>query len=287
MVLSTQATPATNGPSTHRDVAAAATSAPAPVTKRSRRPRSGAMPPLRGLLPLAVLLGLWQAFGNAHSATFPPPSKWWTATRTLQDSGQLWGSIGQTLQAFLIALAAATVVGSIIGLALGSARSVDRAAGPTLEFLRTMPAAAIVPLFTLLLGFTLSMNITVVVLSALWPVMLSVRSAMQNINPLLFDVARTLRLSRAASIRKIVLPYLMPSVLTGLRVATPITLIITLLAEFLTNVPGLGALLNHAMNTYSSPTVYALVAITGIIALVVNSVIGQLEGYVLRYQQRG
>ena len=251
-----------------------------------RRRRGGYFPPVRGLLPLALFLAIWQLIGNPHSPYFPPPSQWWDGVNSLLSQGKLFPAVGATLEAFMIALVLATVIGSILGFLMGAAGRVDRALSSTLEFLRSMPSAAVVPVFVLIIGYNLRMKVTVVVFAAVWPVLLSTRSAARKANPLINDVARTLRLSRPTRLGKVVLPSMLPAILLGVQVAAPITLIITLLVEILTNVSGLGALLATAQNNFESAEVYGLVAVAGVIAVLLNFAVKMLEAYLTRYRPR-
>lgn len=252
--------------------------------RRSSRRSGGNFPPARGIAPLVVLLALWQILGTSGSPYYPRPSAWWSALSQLWNHGQLASAIGQTVEAFVLSLIIATVVGSVIGLLTGALRPADRSLSPTLEFMRAIPAAAVVPVFNLILGYHLSMTLSVVVFAAVWPVLLSTRAAVREMNPLLADVGRTLHLSRKAMIAKVYLPSMMPAVLVGVRVAAPLTLIITLLVEILTGVSGLGALISVAQRNFESAQVYGLVAVAGVLALIVNLVVVGLEARLNRYK---
>lgn len=250
------------------------------------RRRSSFFPPARGLALLVVLLVLWQVLGNSRSPFYPRPSAWWDALVPYWRSGKLWPATAETLEVFLSSLVIATLIGSVLGLLTGVVRKVDRSLNPTLEFLRNMPAAAVVPVATLILGFKANMQVTVVVFAALWPVLLSTRQAVRGMNPRLADVGRTLHLSRGAQLRKIFVPAVLPDVLVGVRVAAPITLIIALLVEILTNAGGLGALISTAQNDFESALVYGLVTIACALALIANYLVVAIEAYLGRYKAR-
>jgi ABC-type nitrate/sulfonate/bicarbonate transport system permease component len=85
-------------------------------------------------------------------------------------------------------------------------------------------------------------------------------------------------------VRKILFPSLVPSVLLGLRVAAPTVLIIVLLVEITTAVPGIGAQISTAQRNFDSATAYGMVCIAGILGLLVNALIQVVEGYLLRYR---
>jgi ABC-type nitrate/sulfonate/bicarbonate transport system permease component len=226
--------------------------------------------PVRGLLPLVALLGLWQLFGDANSPYFPPPSEWVTAVQPLVQNSTLWDAIGATSLTFVLGLLLATLIGAVIGTFVGASRAVDRALSPSLEFLRALPAASLVPVAALILGYTTSMKLVVVVLPATWPILLACRTARRSLSPVLLDVPRTLGLSRKDRALKILAPALLPSVLLGVRVAAPLALIITLLVEIITRVDGLGAVLGAAQANFLSAQVYGLLAVTGVLGYAVN-----------------
>jgi ABC-type nitrate/sulfonate/bicarbonate transport system permease component len=236
-----------------------------PVKKKAKQGT-----PIRGLLPLVALLGLWQLAGDPSSPYFPPPSEWVTAIEPLIENSTLWEAIGATALTFLLGLALATLIGSVLGTFIGASKAVDRALSPSLEFLRALPAASLVPVAALILGYTTSMKLVVVVLPATWPILLACRTARRGLSPVLMDVPKTLGLSRKDRALKILTPALLPSVLLGVRVAAPLALIITLLVEIITRVDGLGAVLGTAQANFMSAQVYGLLTVTGLLAYVVN-----------------
>lgn len=232
---------------------------------------------LTGLLPLGLLLLVWELVGSPDSPFYPAPSSWWPALFTRGQGEDIVPAIVDTIRTFGVGLALATVIGVSLGVSIGVSERADRAFGPLFEFARALPPAAIVPVATLLLGFDEPMKIVVVVLAAIWPIMLNTRTGVRTIDPVLLDAARSLRLSPSRLLRRVLLPAVTPSVLLGIRVATPVALVITLLVEYLTGVNGLGALVGDAQRTFQPARVYALIAITGLISLAVNSLVRSVE----------
>ena len=259
--------------------------------KATRKPaekqnKIGSRPPLRGLLPFVAFLALWQLFGTDDSTFFPRPSTWVPAVIEFAESGELVTALTGTAITFAAGLLLATAIGVVLGVVVGSIHFVDRMLNPLLEFIRAMPSSAQVPIFVLLLGFNESMKLTVVVLTAMFPVLLSTRSGMREMNPVLIDVSRTLHLSRYDKIKKIVVPSLFSSILTGVRIATPVVLIVTLIVEILTQVPGLGGSLSLAQQYYQTSLAYGLIVITTVVALGVNIVIGMVDERLFRHLRR-
>jgi ABC-type nitrate/sulfonate/bicarbonate transport system permease component len=127
------------------------------------------------------------------------------------------------------------------------------------------------------------MKLVVVVLAALWPILLNVSSAVRQIDPLLIDVARSFRLSRRATMQRIILPSVIPALLLGIRVAIPLTIILALLVEMLTSLPGIGALMIQSQRNFQSSEVYALLVLVGLFGLIVNDAFLVIETAILRY----
>ena len=242
-----------------------------------RSGRRGQGIPIRGLLPLILALAAWQIFGSDESAYFPRPGAWVHAVVDLFHKSGLLGAVGTTALSFLIGLAISAVIGSAIGILVGSVPKADGALGPLLEFLRVMPAAVLVPFATLVFGYNMQMKLTVVVLASIWPILLAVRMGRRRMSGTILDIGPTMGLSHALTIRKIILPGLLPSLLTGLSIAAPLCLIVTLLVEIIARVPGIGSLIGTAQDNFASAQVYGLLVIAGIISIIVNQVVRRVE----------
>jgi ABC-type nitrate/sulfonate/bicarbonate transport system permease component len=240
------------------------------------------IPPARGLVPLVAVLAAWQVLAPGPSAYFPAPFEWWRAAVVLWDSGQLWRAFATTVATFAEGLAIAVAIGAALGIAIGASRPVERALGPLLEFMRAIPPPVTVPVTALLLGYGPTMKLTVVVLSAIWPIILNTSSAAARVEPLLFEVARTFRLPAARWIAQIVVPSAVPSLLLGIRVAIPLAIVVTLLVEMLTSLPGVGALMIQAQRNFQSAQVYALLVMVGLFGFVVNDLFAVVEAIALR-----
>jgi ABC-type nitrate/sulfonate/bicarbonate transport system permease component len=248
--------------------------------QRSRK--TSTVPPLRGVAPVVLFLCLWQFFGKDNSVFYPRPSSWLQALSHLLHQGILWPAIWSTLTTLASSLVVATLVGAALGYVVGRSPPADRALIPTLEFLRATPAAAVVPVFLVFMGFGRDMTITVVTFASVWPILLNTRTGARALNPVLMDGARSLHLRPWARITKIVLPALMPSIFLGVRVAAPVALVMTLLVEFIVQFYGVGSLIAAAQRDYASAAVYGLVVVAGIFGLGVNSIVPLVEGFCLR-----
>ena len=240
------------------------------------------LPPARGLLPLILLLAVWQLLQPGPSPYFPAPALWWTATLGLIDHQHLAAAFAATVLTFLEGLGLAIAIGTALGVLVGMSDRTARALQPLLEFMRAIPPPVTVPIAALLIGYNESMKLTVVVLSALWPVLLNASSAVRQIDPVLLDVARSFRLSPAARLTRVILPAIVPALLIGIRVAIPLAIVVTLLVEMLTSLPGVGAIMIMSQRNYQSAEVYALLVLVGLFGFAVNDLFALVEGVIMR-----
>jgi ABC-type nitrate/sulfonate/bicarbonate transport system permease component len=249
---------------------------------RQLRMVRASLPPARGLLPLLLLLVVWQLLQSGPSPYFPAPSQWWTAAGNLFNREHLVLAFAATTLTFLEGLALAIVLGTALGVLVGISKRTARALDPLLELMRAIPPPAVVPVAALLIGYNGTMKLTVIVLSALWPILLNATSAVRQIDPLLIDVARSFRLSTAQRIRRVILPAVVPALLIGIRIAIPLAIVVTLLVEMLTSLPGIGAVMIRSQRNFQSSEVYALLVLVGLFGFVINDLFAVIEGVIMR-----
>ena len=197
-------------------------------------------------------------------------------------AGELQSSIIATLRTVLLSILMASVIGAALGAVLGSRPALAAAVAPTLEFLRSLPPPTIVPVAMLLIASGTALELTVVSLAALWPVLLNVLQALRAIHPTLINAGRTLRISALSKAVNIYAPCLLPGLITGLRVATPLAIIVALLVEMLATRPGIGRMLLTAQRDFDAPAVFALLLTVSLIGVSVNVAFELLERWLSR-----
>lgn len=239
-----------------------------------------------GLLPLVAGLACWQLLGPSGSRTFPPPSRWTGSLAQLYLDGLLVDAVASTLTTFVAALAAATVIGFALGLAIGLFHRVDRVVSPTLDLLAAIPGAVLVPLAILALGTTRATAVAVVALAVVWPVLHTSAAAARAIPPVRLDAARTLGLSRTRRWRTVLLPSIAPAVLVGVRVAASMALIVTLLVDILGTGGGIGRLLVERQQRFDTAGAWGLLFAIGGLGYLINLALARAERLLARITGR-
>ncbi len=245
---------------------------------RATAPSTVAQPvtSLRGLLPLVVLLGGWQLLSGPDSLTFPPPGQWLTALRRMSADGSLLPALGQTVGTYALGLAGAGLLGAGVGAALGASRRMDRLLTPSIDFLASVPGAASVPLAVLVLGPGPLSGVAVVAGVASWPILLTVATAMRTIPQVRLDMARSLGLSRWRRWRTVILPSLTPAVLLGLRVASGLALIVSLLFDVFGSGTGVGRLLVESQQHFDAAAAWGLLLLAGAFGYAASAALARL-----------
>jgi NitT/TauT family transport system permease protein len=241
----------------------------------------------RGALVPVLLLALAELAFRARSGpsdSLAPPSQAIAALLgTLSDGSLLVGS-AETLATLLGGLAIGSLAGLGAGLALGSSDLLRRLTFLSMEMLRPVPSVALLPLSLLIFGFGYGMEIAVIAFATFWPSLILTQSAVAQIEPRLLEVARLLRLSRWQRATKIVLPAAAPRLMTALRLAAGVALVVAVTAEIVSNPQGLGHDLMVAQETLRPARTLALLFWVGLIGWGKNAVLLRLERWLFAHR---
>lgn len=237
-----------------------------------------------GLAGVAVFLLVLQVLpvsGVVDRRFLPPATEMFQALSSWLVAPQFWTALGQTLTTWIAGLAIAFVGGTILGIIIGEIPGLRALTASTIEFLRPVPSVALVPLVVILYGPTMQSTLILVVYAALWQVLLQVLAGVGSVDPVADDTARSYRFGLLTRIRTVTLPSSLPYVITGLRLAATVALILTLTGELLIGTPGLGSLLLVARASGQYALIYGLVLVAGALGLTVNLVFRQVERWTL------
>ncbi|MFC5219875.1 ABC transporter permease [Streptomyces coerulescens] len=243
----------------------------------------------KGLTGLLLLVVLYEA-GRA-SGVFPDeamPSTIAIVTSAFQEvfSGSLGTATGDTLHAWALGLLSACAVGIPAGMALGASRWADSLAKVTVEFLRPVPAVALVPVAVISFGLEIGMQVFLIGFACLWPVLIGTRHGVRAIDPLMIDSARMLGLSRREIAVRVSLPATAPAIATGVRLAASLGVVVAVAAEIVTGSPGLGQYLTQAQQGGDDAAAFAAVLISGVLGLTVNALFVAGENRLAGWQQQ-
>jgi ABC-type nitrate/sulfonate/bicarbonate transport system permease component len=180
----------------------------------------------------------------------------------------------------------ASLVGIALGAAIGTSKVLREYLAPMFEFLRPLPASAIIPVAIALLGLSDPMALAVIAFGSLWPVLLATIHGFSAVEPRLYEVGRALRLSRSAVIFKIALPSASPDILAGMRLGLTVALILSVVCEMLAGRDGLGNWILLSARAFRAPDLYAGVILLGVLGYVSSVAIAAVEYRLLIWRDR-
>ena len=163
------------------------------------------------------------------------------------------------------------IVGAALGLAVGLIPTVRRYTMASIDFLRTIPAVALVPIAVLSFGPVRTAEVALATYAALWPIVLHTAGGVAAVHPRQYDVARMLRLGRVATMRKVVIPAAVPAWLVGARMAVIIALLVAIVAEMMMSSRGLGGGLAESMHALAPARMWAYAVVCGLLGLMLNA----------------
>jgi ABC-type nitrate/sulfonate/bicarbonate transport system permease component len=241
-----------------------------------------------GAAGLAAFLALGEAvprLGFVNEAYFPPTSRIADALGTELSDDTFWTALGDTLTGWALGLAIAATAGIAIGVVIAVVPYLREATASTIEFLRPIPSVALIPLAVLLYGTELKSVLLLVVYASFWQVLIQVLYGVQDVDPVAEETARSYGLGTWARVRHVLWPTALPYVMTGVRLAAAVALILAITAELVIGAPGLGARIAVAQNSQAVPEMYALIVVTGVLGLLINVGARTVERRALAWHQ--
>ncbi|QSZ55268.1 ABC transporter permease [Paenarthrobacter ureafaciens] len=230
-----------------------------------------------GILTALIAWELFSAFGPVSQHHLPPPSVVIPTFLKNFTFSQFWLTVGQTMWAWFLGLTIATLGGLAVGLLIGSSSFLRAATHTTVEFLRPIPAVGLIPLAALLFGPRIGAELLIVVYGCFWIVMIQVMYGITDIDKVADDTVRTLRMTWLQRVRHLVLPTLLPYLMTGIRLAATVALILAISSELIVGTPGIGRAVAQAQLNDNPPAMIALILTSGLLGILVNLVFRFIE----------
>jgi sulfonate transport system permease protein len=220
---------------------------------------------LRGATVAVVVVGVWWVLTELHlwsAYVLPPPGRVWSSAVSMATSGELAQdvliSFGRVLMGFSIAFGLAFLL-AVVAVLL---RRVDGFVAPVLSFLKNVPPLALIPLLILWFGIDETAKVIVIVLTAFFPMYMSIKKGLQACSPQLLEVGTSLHFSAAKKFLLIRLPHAVPDVLVGMRISLGFAWRALIGAEMIAAASGLGYLiLDAARMSRSDKVIVGIVAI--------------------------
>lgn len=242
----------------------------------------------------AIVLALWQLLvfaGVISLDSFTSPAQVAVALSeiVLQENPALrgsllshtWASVQEVVLGFLLAAA----VGVPLGLVMGWSRVAFNFLDPLVELLRPIPPTAWVAISLLIFGIGLQQKVFVVFVGTVSPIIITTLDGVKGLEPILLKVARTHNARQFDTIRKVLLPALLPAILTSFRVGIGMGWMVVVAAELIAAEAGLGFLLIQAYRIFRMDLMVAVMIIIGLLAFFMDRAMRLAQRRLLMWQE--
>ena len=230
-----------------------------------------------GLIRLALIFGAFALLEWAcrygyvsREAVIPPTTMLQGAWRALA-SEETRGEILWTLQNVALSLILSLIVGSAAGLLLHKAARLRRALDPLLASYYAVPTFVFYPLFIVLFGLGDVPQILIGFMLGLVAVIVNTLSGLDRVPRVLMKTARIHRLGPVATALQVSLPYAVPYIFTGVKLAVAYSFIGVIGAELIMSRTGLGYEIGYAYNNFDNAVMYPLIVFVLAVAATVNT----------------
>ena len=236
-------------------------------------------PFILSLLAFSIILLLWELtvrFSGWSEHVFPGPSIVIVSLWELIVDGTLFKHAVASLFRVTAGFYLAMLFGIPLGIFLGRLETARLFLNPIIHFLRPISPLAWIPLSMLWFGIGDKPAVFLIFLSSFFPLVVSTTIAVSSINPIYFQVASNFNFSRSEVVMKIVIPAIIPEIVTALRLTVTIAWLVVVAAEMIAVQSGLGYLILDSRNALRMDYVMDGMIAIGIIGLFLDSIMRRL-----------
>lgn len=254
-------------------------------TSESSRSRTSLGTVLLGLVvPVLILTTWWIAAESPEVPDYllPSPAQVVMAAVELAESGLLGTYIAISLQRVLIGFAIGATIGLVIGALVGLSPVASKMLNPTLGALRAVPSLAWLPLLVIFMGIFEPPKITLIAIGAAFPVFTTVAGALRHVDPHLVEAGRAFGLTRVRLLTAVQLPAVVPSIVSGLRLALAQSWLFLVAAELAGSSMGLGFLLIDSQNNGRIDRLFLAIILLGVLGKTTDALVGLGERALLK-----
>lgn len=236
---------------------------------------------------LTTLLLIWEvAAQGANQLMVTTPSQIAIAIWEMTRDGELLTASLDSMSSLVVGFTIAAVLGILIGFMMGTNRTIELILDPYINALYATPLVALIPIMMLWVGIGYTAKVVIVVLFSIFPVIINTVAGVKNVDLHYLDIGKAFMATRLMTYRKIIAPYALPYVASGLRIALGRGIIAMIVAEFLTAITGLGGLIINYTNSFDTAKAFAPVLVVALLANILTVALQKIEQHLGRWRRR-
>jgi ABC-type nitrate/sulfonate/bicarbonate transport system permease component len=240
--------------------------------------------------PPVLLIVLWQVTASAgiiDRRFYGSPADVVSKAADLFQDGAFFADIRVTVTRLVIGYVVGSAAGIVAGLLMGQFRTLRVMFEPIFSAFYVVPKLAMLPILLLVFGSTELPLMVLVSLAVFFVMMISSLNAAVKTPPDFIDVSRSFEPSRWTLFRTVVLPASLPSVFSGLRIASGTALLMLIGGEFVASNSGLGYTIWHAWSLFDAPRMYVGVVTVALLGVVFTGLIALAERLIIPWATTG
>ena len=220
-------------------------------------------------LSIVAVLAIWEAAVRLRGIPpiiLPAPSSIFRYLAAMTADGSLPYNLGITLLRILAGFAVAGFLGVLAGVLMGMSRLVSRVLDPWIAALYPLPKISLIPLLIIWLGTGETYILTISVITAFFPVVISTYAGIRQSDEGLVKAARDLGANQRQIQTRVIIPAALPSISAGLQLGMGVTIILVVAAEMIggSNQSGMGYLLIHYGQVMETEKVFACLIVLAV-----------------------
>jgi ABC-type nitrate/sulfonate/bicarbonate transport system permease component len=225
---------------------------------------------------------------------FPPPSeilqrfyeKWLsgpagTLFLTSEVAEDVIPSLGRMFGGWFVA----AVVGVVVGVLVGTRQAVADYVEPVVQFLRSIPPPALIPIFFILLGAGAWMRVSLIAFGSVWPILMNTIDGVRSVDRIQIETARAFGVGPVRRLARVVLPAASPKIFAGLRVGLGFALILMVVSEIVASTNGIGFGIVRAQRSFAIADMWAGIVLLGVLGYLLNAAFLVVEGRALAWHR--
>ncbi|MFK0191269.1 ABC transporter permease [Kitasatospora sp. NPDC090308] len=238
------------------------------------------------LLAVAVGLAAWSLLAAAGVQGLPGPGEVADRAGELIADGTLLDDALASLRRVLLGFALGTLAAVPVGFLMGWYPTARALLEPYVQFFRTIPPLALIPLAVVLLGIGEVPKVVVIFLAAFLSSVVAAFQGVLDVDATLVNAARVLGANDRAIFLRVVVPAAAPFILVGMRIGLGSAWGTLVAAELIAAQEGLGFRMQQAELYYDLPTIFVGLITIGVLGLVMDRLLQLAERRLTRWQER-
>lgn len=242
---------------------------------------------LRAWLPVLIVV-VWWVTSEANPSLYYPPlseifgeiiNEWIFGPRLTRD-------LLPTLGNFAVGVSIALVSGTVLGVLLGRSAILRAFLAPIINFFRSLPSPALIPIVLALFSLGNTMSIALIAIGAVWPTLLNTIDGVRSVDTQVRDVVRSYRLTPWQNVMRVMIPSAGPQIVAGWRISLQISIILIVVSEMVGAARGLGYFVLESQQLFQVAQTWAGTIMLGLLGYLLTSIFVVIERRVLRWQIR-